>query len=176
MMGKTHRAWSGAFWLGTTLVVNEVFKLAGFDAPFHPVVILAGFFIAPWFSAGRYLSPDIDHRWAPGPPRGHYHWRYHRGFTHRVWFATLLTGALAILPFGLLLGIGVPSGIAYSVMAPINGWWSHIVGDMIYGRILISGRAYGLGWETGGDSEFISAGIFVGLASALSAVHLYLLV
>ena len=183
MMGKTHQAFSGVFWLGTTLAVNQVAQRAGYDAPFHPAVVVAGVFIAPVFSSGRWLSPDMDHRWAPGPPRGNYNWRYHRGFTHRLWFAFMLTGLFGILPFSFLLGAGFPTGFAIAVFVPINGWWSHLAGDMIYGRILILGTAYGLGWTTGGLSE--SGGSLIRdpaskvcavLAAALVGLHLYLLV
>jgi len=189
-MGKTHRAFSGVFWLGTCLAVNWVGReLGAQDWVINPGVILAGFFIAPWFSAGRYCSPDIDHRWAPGPPRNHYDWRYHRGFTHRVWFASTLTMLAGLFPFMALLGNGVPAGTALLAFAPVNGWWSHLAGDMIYGRILILGRARGLGWRTGGLSETgrpssggsalildPAAKVCAGLAAALAGLHLALFV
>jgi hypothetical protein len=215
MMARTHRAWSGVFWLGTTLAINELGRQAGAqDWLIHPAVIVAGFFIAPWFSAGRYLSPDIDHRWAPGPPRHNYDWRFHRGFTHRIWFASLLSIIFGFTPYLVLLHAGIPGQLSCVVLAPVNGWWSHLAGDMIYGRIKIGNLvcdrrrikgpfgsvsyAYrwhwwhvnvGLGWTTGGLSETgrpSSGGsalivdpaskVCVGLATALTGLHLVLLV
>lgn len=190
MMGPTHRAFSGAFWLGSTLLVNELGHWVGSQDPvIQPAVIVAGFVIAPWFSAGRNFSPDIDQRWAPGPPRLNYDWRYHRGFTHRVWFATLLTFVFGLVPVLVMRGSGVRFEFASIGFAPINGWWSHLAGDMIYGRILILGRARGLGWRTGGLSETgrpssggsalivdPAAKVCLGLATALAGLHLFLLV
>lgn len=178
MMRKTHRAFSGVFWLGTTFAINWLGHRAGAQSWIvHPAVIVAGVFIVPWFSAGRWASPDIDHRWAPGPPRQNYDWRFHRGFTHRVWFASVLTVVCGLLPFLVLLRAGMPGSIACLAFSPVNGWWSHLAGDMIYGRIkvgyLVCDRyrvggffthSYtyrwrwiqhnvGLGWRTGGLSE-----------------------
>jgi membrane-bound metal-dependent hydrolase YbcI (DUF457 family) len=189
-MRKTHRAFSGVFWLGITLAVNELGARAGAqDWLIHPAVIVAGVVIAPWFSAGRWLSPDIDHRWAPGPPRQNYHWRYHRGFTHRVWFASVLTLVFGLVPFMGLLGAGLPAALATVAFAPVNGWWSHLAGDMIYGRIKILGAARGLGWRTGGLSETgrpstggsalivdPASKVCLGLSTALAGLHLILLV
>lgn len=201
MMGPTHRAFSGAFWLGSTLVLDYAVVRTGHSAPVHPVAVLGGTFIAPWFSAGHLrtrvpgLSPDLDHMWAPGPPARDYDWRRHRGFTHRVWFASLLSLVFAFLPAlavsrriadPLLLTILVPL-----ICAPVNGWWSHLFGDMIYGRIKVGwyfprlGRFWtwniGLGWETGGLSEKggrwlrdPAAKACLGATAVLSIAHLYL--
>jgi hypothetical protein len=53
----------------------------------------------------------------------------------------------------VLLKLGLPAALATVALAPVAGWWSHLAGDMIYGRIKILGQPVGLGWETGGLSE-----------------------
>lgn len=192
MMRKTHRAFAGAFWLGSTLLVDGLALKSGHEAPISPAVVAVGLFVAPLYSSGK-SSPDMDHQWAPGPPRNHYDWRYHRGFTHRIWFASVLTVLIGILPFLALTVHGVPPAYASIVFAPVNGWWSHLFGDMIFGRIKVGvwsfrlGRFWhwnvGLGWTTNGVAEKggslwrdpaakVSAGASVGLIAA----HLALLV
>lgn len=153
MMRETHEPFGVAWWLGTTLAATYVAHEAGWAQPFHPVSVVIGAPLAAAFAAGRN-SPDIDHAWAPGPPRRGYHWAGHRGITHRVWFASLLT-ALCVAGIGWLhLQVpDVPVGLLTWLLGPLGGWWSHLAGDMIYGRIKILGRARGLGWETGGLSE-----------------------
>lgn len=153
MMAGTHRAYSDVFWLGTTGAVNSVILLSGHSHYVSIIAVGSGAFLAKPFSSGNHLSPDMDHRWAPGPPRNHYDWRFHRGWTHRLWFASVLLLLFGILPMVALLRIGVPIGIAVTALAPVAGWWSHLSGDMIYGRILILGTPVGLGWRTGGLSE-----------------------
>lgn len=153
MMGKTHRIYSTVFWLGTTGAVNGIAIETGHDPIFNIVVVAIGVFMARPFSSGKFLSPDMDQRWAPGPPRNHYDWRFHRGWTHRVWFATLLTVLFSILPMVACQRVGMSSGIYVALLAPVAGWWSHLSGDMIYGRIKILGSPVGLGWHTGGLSE-----------------------
>lgn len=162
MMRKTHRAFAGAFWLGSTLAVDALAVRAGYSAPISPVVVATGLFVAPLFSSG-ITSPDMDHQWAPGPPRRNYDWKGHRGFTHRFWFAGLLSGVFGFLPFALLLWLGLPVAFASVAFAPANGWWSHLFGDMIFGRIKFGlwsfklGRFWtwniGLGWTTNGLAE-----------------------
>jgi membrane-bound metal-dependent hydrolase YbcI (DUF457 family) len=160
MMRKTHRAFAGAFWLGSSLVVDATAVRLGHPAPFTPVVVIAGLFIAPVFSAGKPtldkrfgVSPDIDHIWAPGPPRKNYDWKGHRGFTHRIWFAFLVSLLTGILPFLALIRSGTPAAMAVTVFAVPNGWWSHLVGDMIFGRIKMGVWSFRLGrfwtWNVG---------------------------
>lgn len=181
-MKKTHRAYAGAFWLGTTLAVDAVAFKLGNDLPVHPAVVAIGTAIAPFFSSGN-LSPDMDHQWAPGPPRRNYDWRGHRGFTHRFWFACVLSVLFALVPYLALIRADVPFEIASFAFAPVNGWWSHLSGDMIFGRLLILGKAYGLGWETNGLAEKggklwrdPAAQVSVVLSVVLAGAHLMLLV
>lgn len=163
MMKRTHKAWAVPFWLGTTLGVNALAASRGYELPVHPAVIVVGAYIAPRFSSG-ILSPDMDHRWAPGPPAHNYDWRYHRGFTHRFWFAFLVIAPLfGVLPFLCVLRAGIPLEFATVTLAPVAGWFSHLFGDMIYGRLKVGIWSFrlrrfwtwnvGLGWETGGLSE-----------------------
>lgn len=182
MMRKTHRAFAGAFWLGSTLAVDALALRSGHSAPFSPVVVATGLLTAPMFSSGK-SSPDVDHVWAPGPPQKNYDWKGHRGFTHRVWFASFLTLLTGVLPYCFLLSTGLPPGIASGIFAPVIGWWSHLAGDMIFGRILIAGTKCGLGWETNGLAEKggklwrdPAAKVSVYLSAGLIAAHLALLV
>lgn len=175
-MAKGHRAFSATYWLGIT---------AGLDV-LHPGLIAApavvvGAVLAYPMSAGRYCSPDIDHRWAPGPPRNHYDWRYHRGWTHRYWFACVVLVLAGILPFALLIRSGVPSVSAAAIFGLPAGWWSHLGGDMIYGRLRVAGSIVGLGWKTGGVAESggrfwrdPAAQVFTVLSGVLVVVHLAL--
>jgi len=147
-MAKGHRAFSATYWLGITAGLNVA----------HPGLIAApavivGVVLAWPMSAGRYCSPDIDHRWAPGPPRNHYDWRYHRGWTHRYWFACVVFLCAGAVPFSVLLRQGVPAEAASAIFGLPAGWWSHLAGDQIYGRLKVLGRARGLGWKTGGVAE-----------------------
>ena len=151
MMRKTHRAFASAFWLGSSLAVDALAIRAGISAPISPAVVVAGVLVAPVFSAGK-TSPDIDRMWAPGPPTKTYDWKGHRGFTHRFWFASVL-GAASIGLYFLLLGGGLPASLATFAFVPVVGWWSHLFGDMIFGRLLILGEKVGLGWETNGLAE-----------------------
>lgn len=162
MMGVTHQAFSGTWWLGISLALEPAYRMAGAPAGAALAVSLAGYPLAPLMSRGK-TSPDVDHLFWPGPPRAEpsdrgrhqhrYYWRGHRGVTHRVWFASLITVLLGLLPVLVLLKVGVPGYVVPLALAPVAGWWSHLAGDMIYGRIRIAGRAVGLGWETGGLSE-----------------------
>lgn len=162
MMGATHRAFSGTFWLAGTLGLEIVYRRAGAPPGAATAVALAGYPLAPLMSSGR-TSPDVDHLIWPGPPRydpvdkskypRRYYWRGHRGITHRVWFALAVTLPFGVLPALVLHRLGVPWWAVPLALAPVAGWWSHLAGDMIYGRIRIAGRAYGLGWTTGGMSE-----------------------
>lgn len=179
MLGPTHRAFAAAWWLAGTLTVDAVAALAGHLPPVHPVVVLAGVVVAPLTAAGRRSSPDMDQRWAPGPPRHSYEWRGHRGWTHRAWFASVLTVLVGVVPYVVARTYGVPGPVAVLVFAPVAGWWSHLVGDTLYGRLplyLPHVRRYrahlgpvgwvrggyrvvwvrhlvGLGWQTGGVLE-----------------------
>lgn len=162
MMRATHRAFSGTFWLAGTLGLELVYRRTGAPPGAATAVALAGYPLAAPTSAGK-LSPDVDHVFWPGGPRveptdrGRHKRRYyvwgHRGLTHRVWFACLVTLVAGVLPAALVFRLGVPVWTVPLAFAPVAGWWSHLAGDMIYGRIRIAGRAYGLGWETGGLSE-----------------------
>lgn len=166
MMKRTHRSYAIAFTLGTTLGLNVLTTAAGSGFVAHPAAVGLAAFGSQFFSSGN-LSPDVDHSWAPGPPRRRklpngkivsYHWSGHRGWTHRLWFAAV---------FGLVWGLpgvlfvsrvsesdpGIFASLWIVWAFPIFGWVSHISGDMIYGRLPIFGRVRGLGWETGGLAE-----------------------
>lgn len=191
MMRRTHEAFAGVWWLGLTAAVD-----GGCAALGHPPVVSVTAVALGWpaaipFSAG-HNSPDGDQLIWPGPPRNHYQWNGHRGITHRVWFAVVVTTVwcvLTFLPFYTAYGfIPMPSLVVPLVLAPVAGWWSHLAGDMIYGRIKIAGRARGLGWETGGLSEtgkrryggrrYVidpAAKVCFGLCLGLVAVHLMIL-
>jgi len=156
-MKRTHRAYAITYTLGTTYCLNAAAVGTGHDLLVNPMSAAVAAFGAQFFASGN-LSPDIDHTWAPGPPRRGYAIGGHRGLTHRPWFALILS-FLWGLP-GLYLVSRVPEAsatISASLWAiwsfPLFGWWSHLSGDMIYGRIKVLGRARGLGWETGGLSE-----------------------
>lgn len=198
MLADTHRAWAVAWWLGVTLGADAAAAAVGRGPVVGPGAVLTGIAVAPLFSAGRGLpprrfdrygrprrrdwgklgiSPDIDQRWAPGPPMRGYDWRGHRGWTHRAWFASVLTVVAGLVPFALAARAGVPGPAAAGVFAPVAGWWSHLSGDMVYGRLPVHlfGRwrvlgihrwgltsvyrwglrrfVVGLGWETGGLLE-----------------------
>ena len=150
-MGVTHRWFGAGFWLAGTVALDAAAGVAGADPVVHPVVAVVAAPLAASFADGRN-SPDVDQLWAKGPPRRGYHWRGHRGWTHRPWFAVVLTAVTALLAWRLA-GQGVDPDALPVVFAPVAGWWSHLLGDMIYGRILVFGEPVGLGWETGGLSE-----------------------
>jgi membrane-bound metal-dependent hydrolase YbcI (DUF457 family) len=147
MMGPTHRIWSATMWLGIAAVVDVTAARTGHGIPLPVVEIGIGLPLAMLTSGGTRFSPDRDLRWAPGFPRPGYHWKGHRGWTHRWWFAgvlVLLTAAGAVL-----------SGHAsfLPIWAPVFGWCTHLVGDMIFGRLRVLGKARGWGWDTGGFGE-----------------------
>jgi hypothetical protein len=152
MLKKTHEAFSGVFWLGGTLGINIAALRMGYsEMPIHPAVAIAGTILAAPFSAGKN-SPDIDQIWWPGPPRRNYQWNGHRGITHRIWFASLISSPFLILAY-VYWQSTLPALMLPILFALPAGWWSHLFGDMIYGRILICGHPFGLGWETGGLTE-----------------------
>lgn len=223
MLADTHRAWAVAWWLGGTLALDAATVALDRAPAVHPAAVLAGVAVAPLFSAGRGLpprrwdkhgrrlprdwgllgiSPDVDQRWWPGPPRHGYHWRGHRGVTHRPWFATVVTLVFGVVPYLAVLRAGVPAPVGVVVFAPAAGWWSHLSGDMLYGRLPVWGVAVrwrlvdgvwrrrvvwwryivGLGWKTGGVLERggrwwrdPAAGVCTVVAAVLIGAHLALL-
>jgi hypothetical protein len=204
MLADTHRAWAVAWWLGETLTIDAAAVALDRAPAVHPAVVLAGAAIAPVFSAGRWLSPDMDHRWWPGPPRHGYQWRGHRGITHRPWLATVVTLVFGVVPYLIAVRAGVPTPVAPLAFSPAAGWWSHLSGDMIYGRLPVhlprlawrmdeAGRWHrrwvwwryivGLGWKTGGVLERggrwwrdPAAGVCGALSVVLVGAHLALFV
>lgn len=153
MLKRTHEAFAGVCWLGGTLGINLVAYKTGNDAPVNAFVALTGTLLAIPFSAGKN-SPDIDHMWWPGFPKKGYPWNSHRGITHRFWFATLIiTPPFLILAYVGHRLLGFPIWVIPLFFALPAGWWSHLFGDMIYGRLRVCGRPFGLGWTTGGMSE-----------------------
>ena len=159
-MAVTHRPMASAWWLGGVLAANLLG--AGVD----PLVAAAGAVVAPVFGAGR-LSPDADVTWLRRLG--------HRQATHRPdTTATVLTVITLVAWIPAL--VYLPGDAAWLVWAPITGWWSHLVGDSIFGRIPVGARlgrvlaavlpehlirrgggrqAYwvGLGWDTDGPIE-----------------------
>jgi hypothetical protein len=186
MMKRTHEAFSAVWWLGGTAIVNGITCMESHSLGVAPAVVVIGVAIARPLSAGNN-SPDMDHLWWPGPPKRGYPLRSHRGITHRVWFASLITTIWLLMTVGALykvLGhIPYPAYLIPLFFAPLDGWWSHLAGDMIYGRILILGKPRGLGWETGGLSEdggawlrHPAAKVCLGLACALLALNALIVV
>ena len=161
MMGQTHRPMGSAWWLGGIAAAN----LAG--AGINPVVALTGAAIAPVFAAGR-LSPDADLTWL----------RHlgHRRLTHRPDTTAVALTAVSLAAW-VPLALVLPFHLHLLLLAPVTGWWSHLVGDAIFGRIPCgrvlgavlrqflgrhicpldpTGRYYcwfGLGWDTDGALE-----------------------
>lgn len=133
-MGPTHIVWGVSTWLAAAAPVVVVSPTAAF-----PILVAAALFV-PATSAGPG-SPDVDRLWAPGR-EGLHRWDRHRGFTHRVWFASGLT---------VLAGAAVVAAPTYWMfpVAAAWGWWSHLSGDMIYGRLKVRGRLRGLGLRVG---------------------------
>jgi hypothetical protein len=151
MLKRTHEAFSGTFWQGGCLCLN----MASLAVSSKPLVnlgaIITGTLVTIPFSAGKN-SPDCDQLIWPGPPRKGYYWKGHRGITHRVWFAFVVI-TMPFIAIAVWIAAFLPAMILPLLFALPAGWWSHLMGDMIYGRILICGRPYGLGWTTGGLTE-----------------------
>lgn len=149
MMGSTHRAYAFTFTTGIAFAVNAVTAVAHDKyAITIPAIVIAGL-SSMYFSSGKF-SPDIDRTWAPGPPRRGYHWRGHRGWTHRVWFASFLSVVWLALAAQVLSvhPVLMSADVWYVWSAPLLGWWSHLSGDMIYGRLPVMGQPIGLGIPT----------------------------
>ena len=154
MMKHTHEVFSSSFWLGSTLLVDVVSVTLFHTYPINPAIAALGLVGAVPFSAGKN-SPDFDQKIWPGPPKRGYPWNGHRGVTHRVWFALLVITPIFLIPSWvtwLITGWGTTWFMILNCSLPA-GWWSHLMGDMIYGRILILGVPFGLGWTTNGIAE-----------------------
>jgi hypothetical protein len=124
MMAPTHRPLGSAWWLAGALAVDAVAAPFG-ASPVNPLVAVLGAAIAPVFAAGRW-SPDADTTWLSRLG--------HRQATHRPdTTAVALTAATAVLwvPAAIVL----PFGLAALAWAPVAGWWSHLAGDFLFGRI-----------------------------------------
>jgi hypothetical protein len=104
----------------------------------------------------------------------------------------LLSVVFGLLPFLVLLRLGLSPAFASVAFSPINGWWSHLFGDMIFGRIKFGlwsfklGRFWhwnvGLGWTTNGLAEKggslwrdPAAKVSVAMSAGLVIAHLALL-
>jgi membrane-bound metal-dependent hydrolase YbcI (DUF457 family) len=175
MMRKGHKWFAPIPLLAGTAVANGILIWRGFETLAPSLVACATAPLAKPFSAGRN-SPDIDHLWAPGPPRN-YHWKGHRGITHRVWFACLLTTIWTLafmLPYWRYDWPGWTLWLLPVWLVPMSGWWSHLFGDMLFGRLPVHyprrrwarrvdgtwGKRWvmwsvnvGTGWKTGGERE-----------------------
>ena len=153
MMKRTHEAFSGVWWLGGCLAVNEAAIQLSYHPPVHPLIAATGLVLCVPFSAGKN-SPDIDHMWAPGPPSPNYDWKRHRGITHRFWFGLWVINVFVLyLPLAFAYYINMWVWLVPLIFALPSGWWSHLFGDMIYGKLLILGVRVGLGWTTNGPLE-----------------------
>lgn len=130
MMGDTHRWLAGTWWLGGVLAANSA------GAGIRPSVALAGAVIAHVFGAGR-LSPDADLTWLQHLG--------HRQATHRPdTTAVYLTAAtMAVWVAVLLFAPAESRPLHWLVWAPVTGWWSHLAGDMVYGRCPVGRRSGG---------------------------------
>lgn len=173
MLKRTHEAYAPVPWLVGTGLLDVASLLIDHHLLVQPVVALLGVPLTRPFAAGLN-SPDMDQRWAPGRPRDRYNWRYHRGFTHRLWFALWIITPLwaGLMVWGLLSPWPLLVLAAPLAMAPPAGWWSHLIGDVWFGRLPVYLLIYkwgrwrwwrfivGRGEETGGPKE-------VGLAKKL---------
>lgn len=119
MMGPSHRRLGAAWWLGGVLAANTV------GAGIHPLIAFGGAAVAPVFAAGRW-SPDADVTWLAHLG--------HRRATHRP---DTTAAALTVITFVVWVPLAflAPAGLAWLVWAPVAGWWSHLVGDAMFGRI-----------------------------------------
>jgi hypothetical protein len=115
-----------AWWLASVLAVNVT------GAHISPIAAIAGAGIAPLFAAGDW-SPDSDLTWLSRLG--------HRQATHRPDTTAVSLTALTALVW-IPLALTLPLGIHWLAWAPVTGWWSHLIGDAIFGRIPC-GRALG---------------------------------
>ncbi len=137
MNEKAHEYFGAGCWAVGSVVVDLAARQFGLDAPVSAVAVLLGMPLAGSFAAGKN-SPDVDRLWAPGLPRPGYDWTCHRGVTHRVWVSCVVT---AIVTFGYVALLRVaPMEHATVAFAAAVGWWSHLLGDMIKGRLKIGRR------------------------------------
>lgn len=154
-----------------------------------PAVAAAGA-VAVVTSAGQ-LSPDADQfRWwrridqvVPDEALGHAGPLQHRGITHWWVFPALLTACWVVQP-------ARGGWVWMAAGALLAGWWSHLLGDMVFGRAdRWSGRGpgiplmpwwghFGAGLRCGGAVEvvvgllLVPAGAWIVAASAGAAAGL----
>jgi hypothetical protein len=134
-MGSTHRSLGALFGLGYG---------AAASLPFAGVL---GCGLLGTLTASGPASPDLDQhrwwrradRWTPDEWLGHHGPMQHRGLTH--WWglaaAAVLGWALALLP---LAGTGGRGDLfAHGTAALLAGWWSHLVGDLVFGKADVRG-------------------------------------
>lgn len=129
MMAPTHRQLGATWWLVLTVGANHA------GAHIHPATALAGAVVAARCSYGRW-SPDADTTWLAGLG--------HRQATHRPGTAGWLTVVTLTVWLAVWLAAGPPTPILDILWAPVTGWWSHLLGDAIFGRIPVAestGRA-----------------------------------
>jgi hypothetical protein len=130
-MGSTHALFAATAWLA---LADRLAPSSG--AP----VVIAGTVVAAATGAGRWTSPDVDRtRWLCRIVGGH------RGVTHWPETAAVLSWACLTL---------LPGELAWPLVV---GWWSHLVGDLLFGGIpfLVLGgrRRVGLRLDTDGLLE-----------------------
>lgn len=181
-MGPTHRALGAAF--GVAYGVTMQLPLAG--------VAVCGA-LGTITSAGT-LSPDVDQRrgWrladslAPDELLGNRGPMQHRGITHWWGVAAVATAAWLTMLLPLADG-GRGSLLAHGIGALLAGWWSHLFGDLVFGKADVrTGRGpgipmlpwwghVGLSLDTGGRLERLThAGLWLVVAAQVLA-HLGLL-
>jgi hypothetical protein len=133
MMAPTHREMASSWWLGGVLLVEAL------GADVHPAVALTGAVIARRFGYGRF-SPDADTSWLSHLG--------HRQVTHRPGTAATLTAVTCLAWAVLAVAVPVRYGVLLPlVWAPVTGWWSHLVGDAVFGRIPLGAGVGGLLWR-----------------------------
>lgn len=182
-MGSTHRAFGAVAGLGYGTVAG--LPLAG---------MLACGALGTVTSAGL-LSPDVDQRWGwrladtvvPDELLGGRGPLQHRGISH-WWGLALAVTALwwAALVVPLAGDGGRGDLVAHGAGALLAGWWSHLAGDLVFGRAdRWSGRGpgipllpwwghAGLGLDVGGRLEKVTLGVLwlAAAAQVLAAVGL----
>lgn len=156
MMGPTHKVWAALAGAATAYVQTHSIPMIALSA-----VVATG-------SATGWTSPDIDQTapWravARRMPRLVQRAMGHRHVTH--WFGLPVAAWFAIPLF--------PAEARWAATALLVGWVSHLLGDLLFGKIplLPTGRwAVGLTFDTGGRVEDMARVLSgIGIAGLLVA-------
>ncbi len=141
VMGPTHRALGAVFGVGYGVSMGL------------PVAGVVGCGVLGTLTAAGVASPDVDQRWGwrladtltPDELLGGHGPMQHRGITHWWGVALVATAAwlTALLPLAGDGGRG--SLLAHAAGALLAGWWSHLVGDLVFGKADVrTGRGPGI--------------------------------